>query len=1703
MNVFDLDADLITRYEQFARSFTTIRPADLRRQIDDVYNSKKFWPEPLIGLNPQFKPGRTLAELIEQGVVDQALGQVFALGKPRTPIALHCHQDEALMKALQRRNYIVTTGTGSGKSLCFFVPIIDRILKARKAGEPRRTRAIVIYPMNALANSQREELEKFIQGCGLPEEMRPTFARYTGQEQDSERRQVAANAPDIILTNFMMLELLMTRQDELDRQVIENMNGLEFLVLDELHTYRGRQGADVAMLVRRVRERMGSANMLCIGTSATMASGEEDAGRKAVAAVGTTLFGSPVAPEDVITESLKRRTEGLSSEAALRSAVQNPVQPDTVDAFTSDPLACWIEMNIGLDGGEVLKRRVPRTLTDAADELAKITGLDATQCREALAARLIAMSNCHDERDQAFMAFKLHRFISGAGNAHATLAPSGKRRVSLASEKFDREESEARLYPVFFCRECGQEVHSVSIDDGGTVIARPIDQAPRNGVDEDGRVPGFLVPDSAGDLNFSGAIEDYPDNWLEETASGQLRLKGTHRGKHDARLMWLGTNGRYDADGLRCWFFPGTFRFCPHCRNQPPPQARDINKLAGLSAEGRSSATTLITSAALDWMERSGEPVDGHRRKLLGFTDNRQDAALQSGHFNDFIFVTLLRGAMLRAVRSSGSDGLSHEEFGNALRKALGFDPQQRQRRAEWMLDPDPVSFSALDEAKKAINRVLAHRLWNDLRRGWRFTNPNLDQLDLIRVEYPGIGMLAADQATCSGQHRDRMSESERRGFELLAQIPSEARRTMFGLLFDHMRQGLAIAVDALDQNELEAVAMKSRQILKTPWAIGLEEQNYDLNYQTTLVVGVHGDRADRIVRVSGRGVLARTVAEAAGGIALADREPLVEAMLSAAGRHQMMREFGVGSLSGWRLAPGVLRLVAGEGKPAAGKGNAFFAQLYSDVAARLGTPGDLPMAFEAREHTAQVDALVRELRECRFRFGESDHKRMVEIAGDKKVAAEKRDFLPLLYCSPTMELGVDISQLNVVYLRNAPPTPANYAQRAGRAGRSGQAALVVTYCAAQSPHDQYYFERRTDLVAGIVRAPAIDLVNPDLLASHVQAEWLAAARDGLGKSIPENLLMENDALPVCDRLKAAFEVATADSDAQAHAERIVSSALPADGSPEIGEPADFVAARWSNAAAAFDAAFDRWRTLYRSAHEERKAASALADRPGLSAQERKDARARYVAADKQVELLASGISSANSDFYSYRYLATEGFLPGYNFPRLPLYAFIDAERGSTVLQRPRFLAISEFGPNSLVYHEGKAYRCNRAKLPTGTRGDDNFLVTTTVRCCHACGAAHSVETQERCAVCNEVLTEEGRLSKLYRIENVDAVPGARITANDEDRQRRGFDLRTVFEWDRARQEDLLLKAVGSPLAALRYGPQTKLSRANLGLRRRAEKESVGFDIDTISGRWLKNEAQGEDEGADPTKGTRRQSIVPVVEDTKNALLLKFDGSIELGKAQMATLQHALVRAIETEHVLEAGELLGEALPTRDDRKAILFYEASEGGAGVLKRMMDGPERWQRLAEVALDLMHYQHTGDDLEDKDDACVAGCYRCILSYYNQPDHELIDRRDPAVIDVLKRMAGCERDWPVDGTAGGSNADPWLAALARWEAPAPSSETIGGVHYPLCWPGHMVMAVAGNPPLALVQRCTELGRDLIELPETPGPTIPPALAKALGVS
>ncbi len=274
MDVFALRQRLIDDYAAYIRSFILIRDGRIDAKVDQDIKDGLLWPDPLIQLNPAFEPGATVGQLVDAGVLHPLCKQIFAIkepGKVDKPLRLHRHQAEAVHAAASGDNYVLTTGTGSGKSLAYIVPIVDYALRRRAAGAPAGIKAIVVYPMNALANSQLGELEKFL-GAGFPEGKPPvTFRRYTGQEDEAKRQEIILNPPDILLTNYVMLELLLTRPHE--KQIVNAAHGLRFLVLDELHTYRGRQGADVALLVRRVREACESPHMQCVGTSATLATG--------------------------------------------------------------------------------------------------------------------------------------------------------------------------------------------------------------------------------------------------------------------------------------------------------------------------------------------------------------------------------------------------------------------------------------------------------------------------------------------------------------------------------------------------------------------------------------------------------------------------------------------------------------------------------------------------------------------------------------------------------------------------------------------------------------------------------------------------------------------------------------------------------------------------------------------------------------------------------------------------------------------------------------------------------------------------------------------------------------------------------------------------------------------------------------------------------------------------------------------------------------------------------------------------------------------------------------------------------------------------------------------------------------------------------------------------------------------------------------
>ena len=227
--------------------------------------------------------------------------------------------------------------------------------------------------------------------------------------------------------------------------------------------------------------------------------------------------------------------------------------------------------------------------------------------------------------------------------------------------------------------------------------------------------------------------------------------------------------------------------------------------------------TTVLVASILKRMNDKRSGIDNPlKRKVLGFSDNRQDAALQAGHFNDFVFVSLLRAAIYSALRSAGPEGLDDGSIGEAIQVALGFREEEQATLHEW-LNSDKLEGPLLLDAERTLREVLAHRFWVDQQRGWRVTNPNLERLHLLRAEYESLDDLVANEAKFVSAH------------PILKSASPDRRRRAFTVLFDHMRKGLAVDTVSLDQPQLEDVQRRAGSLLKAPWNLSEDKPRVGL----------------------------------------------------------------------------------------------------------------------------------------------------------------------------------------------------------------------------------------------------------------------------------------------------------------------------------------------------------------------------------------------------------------------------------------------------------------------------------------------------------------------------------------------------------------------------------------------------------------------------------------------------------------------------------------------------------------------------------------------------------------------------------------------------------------------------------------------------------------------------------------------------------
>ncbi|MBL7113790.1 MAG: DUF1998 domain-containing protein, partial [Bacteroidales bacterium] len=640
------------------------------------------------------------------------------------------------------------------------------------------------------------------------------------------------------------------------------------------------------------------------------------------------------------------------------------------------------------------------------------------------------------------------------------------------------------------------------------------------------------------------------------------------------------------------------------------------------------------------------------------------------------------------------------------------------------------------------------------------------------------------------------------------------------------------------------------------------------------------------------------------------------------------------------------------------------------------------------KEHTGQLGNEDRIEREDKFKTGEYS----------------------ALFCSPTMELGIDISDLNVVHMRNVPPNPANYAQRSGRAGRSGQAALIFTSCSVYSPHDSHYFKHAKDLISGVVAPPMIDLTNQELLETHLNAVYLAKVKlNELNQNLIDLMDKDNkDTLPLLPEVEEYLNLdQQSKNEIKYIFEKVIANfkSMKSPAMPWLnGEWIDRVI---NSCPKNFNRSLDRWRRLYSAVQKQLTEANKIIE-SGMylsTSNEMKESKRNVAQAIRQRDLLENRVSySSLSEFYPYRYLAAEGFLPGYNFTRLPIRTYIPIGDSGEYISRPRFIALREFGPRNIIYHKGSKYQIEQLL----SQEADLNLKKAKVSKNSGYIMMGDEYNYEICPFSNVSLSDGGTKEifiDLLEMSETRTREMDRISCEEEERLSRGFDIRTFFSMPGAGLDSIRMAKItneGEDFLFIRFLPCARLIQINSKWMRSKEK---GFLMGLNSCRWKKETYDTNAETAEPAKRVKL-----ITYDTADALYIEPIKSLALTPAGVITLQYALKRAVENVFQVESREI-GAELMGDELQPNIFIYEAAEGSLGILSQFIEDKDVFRNVINEAIDICRY----DDKDYDDEAS----YDDLLNYYNQRYHDVINRFE--IKDALEKLKICDVEIITSKTFG----------------------------------------------------------------------------------
>lgn len=1601
-------------------------------------HAKQIWEEKL-----------TFEELVNGAYLEKS--QNYAAGASLNEIALHektkqtiqerlkgnplyQHQTEAVKLILRGQNAVIATGTSSGKTLCYQIPILDDLLKDSSAG----LRAIIIYPLNALVNDQLEEWEKM-----LAEYQQIKFARFTGQTPNDQtqyearlkeiyqqnlkeanpnytqselqravqkrlaeekekspknrlnhREAIREKPPHVLVTNFSMLEYLLERP--VDAPIFDDAR-LKYLVLDEVHAYRGVQATEIAFLVRRLKDRLGLENLTCIATSATLGDKNNPDSRQKVRKFVSDLFDENFEEPNPIygTPKTLERNEPYFSPTPLQyiEAAKSLRENDNTDL--SKVLSAGFSFS---DSAEMLAHdenlfrlrkdilTAPTLLKEATEKLFPNDG----NGEDGLQALLeIVATAKKDDAHEDLLPTRLHYFVRSQDGLHVCLHRNCPTRKSETEPSFfvsrRQENVPEGLCPNCFPQQDSQLVEAVTCRKCGYLFGALQDLGPRRAQDpnndDDKNKPAFdsfqtelgWAADSfwsyfsvENDLPFPPQMIDEEDD-EEDDDSGRLLLnpaelefcvqcgKKSEKGSGDhcvcekAHLRKIYIFHRQCPDKKYENIYnqkKKTLSACPNCAARNASGLEPVRRFQE-SEDETGLAMAIPLSHFQVSAKKSGEKPP---RKLLCFTDHRQRAAAFPSLLEENTFTHDLGRKIVRIIRANKS--LDFESLGENL--AYVADPNSDSCDADFFL---PVSrrpdedFDFKKAPKLWVAEVFSYFGIPDSAR------ESAEDLGLVTVKF-------------------QLNKTDKEEFHhLLPQLsPSDADAAFQTLLaFVRHRKAFTLPV-GVSHDALAFGRMKFEKFfaLRREGITGVEgwlpKINKDGGFRHNFVT----DYLRRVLKLSDAETL--EIGERIWNF-LVSKDILIE------------------KRSKFQLDHEKLFVALAENRFVCDRCNFVAVYSASAVCPRKECSGKLNEKPFLSEQANLIERWVAEVGEHQFSTLKSEeHTAQINKDLAKRIEDEFRaDGINLLSSTTTFEMGINIGDLQKVLLRNAPPSSANYVQRVGRAGRGADKnAVSVTIC-RRTKYDSDMWREPSRLMSGVVSPPTVFVQNKIIAQRHFNAVAFAKF---LREKVGDEKLLGSE-IKQQTRLAAFLPIDSR-------------KGIPSDWVKLV--PADLFLdfSTWLDSETE-DSVFqtESGKTLLKTLvdfEEAKKAAKNKYD--GVENDGDKKSVLVAIAGeldslmDERKNLFGLGKESSDVD-RSVRnlldsdviaILAKRGFLPRYAFPLDVVRLETGWSRWSTDsdvdLSRDRASAISEFAPGAQVIAHKKVF--TSAGLYVASKTDKPTRKWYAK--CPDCEQIRTSLTQEllegNCEVCDRTITTQ------YIKPFVEPTAfSIRIEKDKSSKHRRTSLVRqrqSLTHFIDAVRDDEFMQFKLFEIARKDDG---KLFRYNLG------PQNQGFMLCSWCGcseplfHFKKGKKHkrlrafdGKFDCLNENPWTKPLAFGHIFQSY--CLIIRPREMCSVESLAMA-LRKGLCQFLD----LETSDI-GMAWRFQANRKSgnaqaeIVLFDNTPGGAGFVKEAF---ENWAEVEGKALDIC-----------QDCTCETACYECLKDYSNQSHHEMLDRN--TVIDFF---------------------------------------------------------------------------------------------------